>query len=215
MEARDSKAHYVRLQNGKRPDLAGAIASANVDPRSSHRASLSALLHLVASTPALQLRHRQCELAHLPRPHSPHSHPSRTTHRSASTSNLLPKRDTPAHKSVADFVSQSAPNTRFTLEGEPDGDVARLCRVTPPANVGAARGYGAQGVAGVPLQPPREGDCVAVAMEGELAGVVRWGWDADHAARSLASQGPLCDDAGAGLLLPAAAGPKGAAAHSM
>ncbi|PWN22380.1 hypothetical protein BCV69DRAFT_281382 [Microstroma glucosiphilum] len=47
------------------------------------------------------------------------------------SSNMLPKNDSPAHKSVAEFVRAGGARDRFTFDGNRGEQQAKLCRILP------------------------------------------------------------------------------------
>ncbi|MCO5563906.1 hypothetical protein L7F22_017558 [Adiantum nelumboides] len=65
---------------------------------------------------------------------------------SASSSNLIPKLDDPANKSVIEFVRAQTPGTKFSFDGERGSKRSRLCMH--------------------PDVPGKQMDCVDIALEG-------------------------------------------------
>ncbi|PWN32495.1 uncharacterized protein FA14DRAFT_161906 [Meira miltonrushii] len=64
---------------------------------------------------------------------------------SGASSNLTAKMNTPAHKSVTEFVQAQTPGTKFSFDGPRGSQRSRLCRH--------------------PDDPSKQTDCVDIAME--------------------------------------------------
>lgn len=67
---------------------------------------------------------------------------------SGSSSNLTAKMNSPAHKTVTEFVQAQTPGTKFSFDGPRGSQRSRLCRH--------------------PDDPSQKTDCVDIALEGEF-----------------------------------------------
>ncbi|KDN52474.1 hypothetical protein K437DRAFT_254256 [Tilletiaria anomala UBC 951] len=77
--------------------------------------------------------------------------------RSGASSNLTLRLNTPAHHSVAQFVTQGPQGAKYTLDGARGTSHAKLCRIGPGAGAAhpAGGGHGQTG----------QMDCVDIALE--------------------------------------------------